>query len=243
MTKLSVWIARGCGVEPPQFLALRPNSCPRVTAGVNSNLLEGSHSVYCVHTAEDSNNTERGLYSKNDQWFVVVWKKHNSEVSRECFNPSYFLTTQTLTKLDEGRVFKSPPCSSSEGGGSQGTLFLLLILRVEHNLMQKSVNMRYRKVIRTRSNGVISCDLPWPLQVVPVMLMRVLFAIANLLVAFRKRNYRTRKGLSAADACVCCWISFQPSLGQSQKTTTNNKNCHLLSVKRQRVITKSDVSP
>ena len=92
----------------------------------------------------------------------LLWseKKHNSEVSRECFNPSYFLTTQTLTKLDEGRVFKSPPCSSSEGGGSQGTLFLLLILRVEHNLMQKSVNMRYRKVIRTRSNGVISCDLP-----------------------------------------------------------------------------------
>ena len=43
-----------------------PNS-PHVIQGVNSNPLEGTHPICCVHSAEDWNDTERGRRSQNDQ--------------------------------------------------------------------------------------------------------------------------------------------------------------------------------
>jgi len=39
---------------------------PYYPSGVNLNPLEGTHSIYCVHPAEDSNDKERGQCSKND---------------------------------------------------------------------------------------------------------------------------------------------------------------------------------
>ena len=51
-------------VEPPQFLALPPNSCPHVTSGES---IPTSSKALAVYPAEDSNDKECGPCSKNDQ--------------------------------------------------------------------------------------------------------------------------------------------------------------------------------
>jgi len=46
-----------------------PRQFSRVTPGVNSNPFNGTRPIYCVHSAEDSNDKERGLFQK---WSVTV---------------------------------------------------------------------------------------------------------------------------------------------------------------------------
>jgi len=55
------------GLNPHNFWLYSPNSCSRITLRVNSNPLEGTRPIYCVHAVEGSNDKERGQCSKNDQ--------------------------------------------------------------------------------------------------------------------------------------------------------------------------------